>query len=518
MLWIGILIFALVIAVIILVNICLVRHYSDQEEREKLPTIITVLALTVAFLCVFLIPVDVWNVSTTTKDGVLAPGITIQMAQTRGTIIKVLYYVLYCLLFIFGFVLIPFAYFWYEEDDLDITFGRRFLGALKYSVFFLIAIIIILIIGLFLGRMPQKKGETVATWVAHLFDTQHAGEGAILFTLAILTVLGLVVWCIYSACGLSWLPISLLRMGPATIRERQEVINTRLAVTREQQRSIRAKYALSDRRAMTRRDRSDLQGLLRQERALKGAQDANQKPTLAEKCAKWTKPLRILGAIIFGAVSLLIVVSLVLTTIAKAKQHWGGLMLRVPALPNPIDLALTALARAFPMDYIFFSLLILFLVAATLSAIVAIGVFKLYKIAPHRTVPQGLLLLAALLLLAIFAINMEMFTLAPQYASFGNQVYLNRTAPHANTSDTAVVTRGPCSLQTAGNATCIMTQLGTTMNRIITSMPFFGVIFFYSNFLFFLCALLGVLVSLCRKRRERYAAGRAGDEEDEDDV
>lgn len=56
---------------------------------------------------------------------------------------------------------------------------------------------------------------------------------------------------------------------------------------------------------------------------------------------------------------------------------------------------------------------------------------------------------SALLMFIILALNMEITTLAPQYANWGSQVYIPENSTQLN----------PCSLD-APEADCTMTQIG----------------------------------------------------------
>ena len=51
---------------------------------------------------------------------------------------------------------------------------------------------------------------------------------------------------------------------------------------------------------------------------------------------------------------------------------------------------------------------------------------QVFKIRPRRTPPQPLLLACVLLMLIMLVMNVEVLTLAPQYATFGSQQYIVR--------------------------------------------------------------------------------------------
>lgn len=58
--------------------------------------------------------------------------------------------VCYGLITLFSFILIPFAYFFYEEYDEDQSIKDRIFGALKYTMFFVMISFLLSMFGLFL--------------------------------------------------------------------------------------------------------------------------------------------------------------------------------------------------------------------------------------------------------------------------------------------------------------------------------------------------------------------------------
>ena len=69
---------------------------------------------------------------------------------------------------------------------------------------------------------------------------------------------------------------------------------------------------------------------------------------------------------------------------------------------------------------------------------------------------------------------MELFTLSPQYATFGNQRF-SRNSPQGDI---------PCKLSLISNRQideCIMSNVSKFYNRISISLPFFSTIFYLAN-------------------------------------
>ena len=92
-----------------------------------------------------------------------------------------------------------------------------------------------------------------------------------------------------------------------------------------------------------------------------------------------------------------------------------------------MDLLLVCAQQIFPMDYILYTLMVLFLLFCSMSGIRNIGIrcccLVLYKIRAWRTPPRGMLLAVLVLMLIIMSQNVIMFSLVPDYTMFGNQHY-----------------------------------------------------------------------------------------------
>ncbi|KAJ4457938.1 putative serine/threonine protein kinase [Paratrimastix pyriformis] len=497
------------------------KHYftKDKDQFEKFPFVVVVLALTITSLCVFLVPVDTFNVSTMTDPatGMLYPDLSIEGAASRGTVVKIMYYVLYGVLFVFAFGVVPFAYFFYEEGDSETTFRQRLRRSLLFTSFFLLFVLIILVVGLFFRPAPDDFSKKSASdWINRLFDTRNAGDGAILFCLAILTLVGLVIWCTYTAFGLAILPVKLLRFnGRSTMTD--DEIQRQLIINREQARAIETKYDRSERR--TRQDIKAYYQTRKRERELQAAADDRiQSGSKCEACwNEFMMPFRVVFGILSALFTLLLVISVVLTSLDKALNQWAGWMTDRPKIPNPIDITLVALAKVFPLDYVFLGILILYVFLASLVGFTHIGIrflwIKLFSIKKHKSQPQGLLLMAALMMFVMLSLNVEFSTFAPQYTTFGSQVSFD----YVNGTKSATATA--CSLTHITNETCIMTQLGTMYSRINLSMSFFGTVFFFSNFVFVAAVLGGIPIALCCCQKKRGGRSKsAGEDAAEEDA
>jgi len=227
------------------------------------------------------------------------------------------------------------------------------------------------------------------------------------------------------------------------------------------------------------------------------------------------KPFVFLFGFIFIMISALIVTSIILTNIDKAVNSGNfcgaqcGFVLAYPKIFNPLDTLFTILARFFPLDYVLVGSMILYIFISTLSGIVRIGIrflwIKLYTIRKHGTAPQGLLLATIILMLAVLALNMELTTLSPQYASFGSQVFLNSTSGKVES----------CSLEAPPNL-CTMTQIGAFTTRISLRTNFFAMIYYYLSWAFIAAALIGFIVALVKGRTSNIETKEEDSDSDEE--
>lgn len=198
-------------------------------------------------------------------------------------------------------------------------------------------------------------------------------------------------------------------------------------------------------------------------------------------------PFRMVIAIALVLLSLLIVVSLTITVIDKFQNSACGpscgYALGRTHILNPIDEALKGVAKAFPIDCFFFGGLVMYIFLACVSGVVGLGVrfmvWRLYSIQKGRTLPNAYMLAAWIFQLMTLTLNMQVLTLAPSYATFGNQFYLNTTSGERQACDTDLIGR------LDDHRFCVQTQVATFINTMGVETPFFSVILFYGN-LFFL--------------------------------
>jgi LMBR1 domain-containing protein 1 len=484
-------IFAAVVVGVLLLNFIIVKYFNSRYDSETFPTIVSIFALTLTLLCVMIIPVDIYAVSLKNED--------------INSVISVLYYIFYAGILATCFVIIPFVYFFYEAYDPEGTTGKRIVDGCKYTVALLVVVVVLFVVGLFLkpGEKPTG-GDPFWVWANKLLDTENSGAGAITFAIACLSLIGLVSWCFYTAFGLSFFPIGM-------IRGRRRLMDEKRRYDEEAEDAREKVKFIDDKKKKSRRDQQDREKLLRRERALSRRADRVEESGCCYKCLQCLRPLTFIFGIIFLLFTLLIVVSTVLTSLDKILNSFCGakcgFILSHPQIFNPLDELLVILSKYFPVDYVLMALIILYIYFATLSGITNMGIrflwIKMFTFKKRATPPQGLLLASVILMLSILVLNLQVLTLAPRYTTFGSQTFQwqNMTEPAL------------CNFDSIEDTDCAPTQLSTIWSRLGLKISFFGVVFYWSNWAFVAFFLVGLLVAACRNRKSNI--DEYSDDEDE---
>ncbi|PRP79481.1 LMBR1-like region-containing protein, partial [Planoprotostelium fungivorum] len=503
-------IFGLIILALVAFSFGVTKWYEDRSDSEKIPTLITVVSLSLILFCVFLIPIDIYTASST-QDGEGKVILNQGEIDRNNTFVKIGYYVLYALVLLFGFVLVPFAYFYYEEDDEDITLGAKVWAGCKYTIFTVVIVTVFLVVGIILFVVkPTEKPTTdnAKLWVQHILSNT-APEAAVSFAIASMATIGFLVWISYTAYGLAALPIELIR-GRLVKAEDASNLQSDLNSTREKKRKIQSKYLGGKR--ISKRDESTLGLLDRKERVLSRQGERLHSQSIWYKIYAIFKPFFFIFGIIFLLFSILIWLSILLTSIDKAVNSYKlcsssaacGFVLKNPEYFNPVDILLTKAAKFFPLDYVIVALIVIYVFLCTLSGIVKIGIrflwIKLYELRRGASPPQGLLLAAVMLMLAILALNIEITSLAPQYTTFGTQRY-NYTYVDGNNNNASQIK--PCDFNSPIDA-CHMTQISQIVNRISIRTSFFGVIYFVATWIFLAFFVISIFIASFKRKASNF--------------
>lgn len=530
LIWVA---YAVAVALVLLVAIVTTFTWQAPRDRSAIVSIVAVLSLTSLLATVFLLPVDIALVSATTSTALGAKKDWATPERVDGILLtlKIVYYTLYSLDSLLCLVVIPFAYFWYEEyDEVDEeegtrTLGNRLWGALKYTLSFIVLVVILFLIGFFVPAAGTHKGKHMdLDYFKHLLS-ENKGEKALTFALGLLMTLGTLLYILYTGAGLALLPVSFIKSAPSiSAPQLSETTASALERNRERQRQLEMRNAGRS-NGMPQKDQRELEALMREERTLvrreRLAADARGEGHSVVFKA-WTKvqavfrPLKLLGGILLLLVAILVWVSMLITGIDKAansvcKQHCGYILGHINVF-QPINWIFIQSAKAFPVDYVLMAFLVLFFFSSSIAGIASVGIrflwVRIFQIRKGRTAPQALLIATVMLALIILAVNYAIAMLvAPQYAIYGTQTFcVNPTRhpgeqPDCSEHPEMVV---PCSEALESKAAkdvCTPSVMSTFLNRVTLNWPVFGAVDFWAQFAFLAVFLIVFVTSLFRTPR-----------------
>lgn len=175
-------VYAVVLVLIVAIASIFIYVYQASRERSAAVTIVCIFTLASLLATVLLLPVDVALVSSTTssKLGRRKDWATQNAVDNITLTLRIVYYTLYSLDAILCLIVVPFTYFWYEEyDEVESeegrqTLGTRFWGALKYTIAFILLVVIIFLVGFFVPVAKDRKGAHYdLDFFKHILDTQN---------------------------------------------------------------------------------------------------------------------------------------------------------------------------------------------------------------------------------------------------------------------------------------------------------------------------------------------------------
>ncbi|KAE8376191.1 putative lysosomal cobalamin transporter [Aspergillus bertholletiae] len=539
------------IVVTILVAVASVFIYVYQTPRDRCPsvTLTCIVAITTLLATVLLVPVDVALVSSTTYPalGRRKDWATQSEVDMMLLCLKVTYYFLYSLDAILCLIVIPFIYFWYEEyeevapESEEYSFGLRVWTAFRYTISFIAIVVVLFLVGFFVPVAKDGYGGGDGLDYFKKLLTESRGERALTFALGLLITIGLCLYVLYTSTGLALFPIALIK-GSSSVASPTSTATTavQLGSNRERQRQLEGRCR-GNPGLLSSKDRRELDTLVREERTLIRRQrlaDESQGKDQSRPTRLWLKieaifhPFRLLSGVILLFIALIIWISMLLTAVDKAKnslckQRCGYILGHINVF-NPVNWVLVQSAKVFPVDYVIFTILVLFLFSSSIVGVSAVGIrffwIRIFQIRKGYTSPQALLLSTAMLILIMLALNYSTsMILAPQYATYGPQTFcdreLNLSGNQPDCSGSKHLIK-PCSEvadSLSAKKVCTPSVASTFLNRVTMNFPFFGAIFFWIQFAFLGIYLLVMATALLRspKLDEQQLDEDAEEEEEE---
>ncbi|EEH33619.1 hypothetical protein PAAG_04669 [Paracoccidioides lutzii Pb01] len=489
-------VYAIVVVILIAVASIFFYVYQTPRERSAYVTAVCIFTLTALLATVLLLPVDVALVSSTTssKQGRRKPWATQDEVDKITYSLTVVYYSLYSLDAVLCLLVVPFTYFWYEEYDEVAaeeglqTWGKRFRGAFKYTIAFILFAVTLFLVGFFVPVARNREAPNFDLDYFRKLLTENHGERALTFGLA-------------------------QPSKPAHASRLEENI--------ERQRQLEGRCG-GNLDTLSSKQRRELDSLVREERTLRrrqrlAAEAQQDRGTWLLKA--WFKisaifrPLKLLGGLLLLGIAVLIWCSMLLTGIDKAnnsvcKGQCGYILGKINIF-NPINWAFVESAKTFPVDYVLFVLLVLIFFCSSIVGIAAIGVrffwISIFQIRKGHTSPQALLIATVMLTLITLALNYSIsMIVAPQYATYGPQTFCDHPPEYPGEQPDCTGLEPlikPCSeLAESPSAKniCTPSVVSTFLNRITLNFPVFGIFDFWAQFFFLGFSLIAFLVMLFR--------------------
>lgn len=177
LIWVA---YAVAIVLLLAIAIIFVYLYQAPQDRAASVTAVCILTTSALLATVLLMPVDVALVSSTSlsSQGRKKDWATPDKVDSILYTLKIVYYTLYSLDAVLCLLVVPFTYFYYEEYDEDAaehgeqTFGQRFWGAFKYTIAFIVFVVIIFLVGFFVpaAKWAKHDGRLDLDYFKHLLQ------------------------------------------------------------------------------------------------------------------------------------------------------------------------------------------------------------------------------------------------------------------------------------------------------------------------------------------------------------
>lgn len=348
--------------------------------------------------------------------------------------------------------------------------------------------------------------------IIHLVETTKF-QDALNMVLTILTTGGFLNIAFYTASGIFSWPIGLF-LGTSSIANRFTAVNDREVLLRMRINTLQEKLRVG-RLTPTEREQlveaeNQLREVEREEIALSGYSSS-----MTYKLRRCIRPLQILVGSMFGLLSIVLVVTLIMVNIDRILHGAGpkqGYILLQPWIFNPLEYLYTKVQGLLFIGPLPLLIVTCFLVVATISGIRNLGLWflfaRLHRVKVGRTQPQALLFFCITIMLAALSFNLILYSMTTQYVTFGNQNF-----NHQGPNGTLIVE--PCNLSNY-HQDCILTRSSILLMRMMSQVWIFGAVFYWLSWVFVLVSSISFIAYLVRGKREATHGLVSDDNEFED--
>ncbi|CAI5721410.1 unnamed protein product [Peronospora destructor] len=447
------------------------------------------LALYMSLLCLFTAPIDVY---------LLENALPHIPANIRA--LRVMYQVYFTTFVLYSSIGAPLAYHYAKQTEvahLTLRFSAkdRLYAAAKRTACFLLGLSLLLVMFMVI-LLCGKPASSDIDWLRPLLKFSSDLETFLRLLVGICALTGMYLWLVVCSRGLASVPLVGLLMEDHSIDENMTMFEELLQenametqATKQTRETILQRYAVEQQ--MSGADQRRLSQLKTREKLLeerRGVLRLNvQKFATTGKLSCW----KILIGVILMILSLLIVISMLITSIDKMthSDFNRGFLVNAPAFLNPMDLVLVLASRVFPLDYMVFAVLFVYLLTVSLIVLKRHGLqflcFRLGRLQPRLTSPATMTMLSLVLMQVAMLGLFALLTLAPQYSTFGHQMFADESGRVISCTLEEAVNAAATAAQSGGLPThCRMTQLARFYNALAVELPMFGTAFFAGQFLF----------------------------------
>jgi LMBR1 domain-containing protein 1 len=414
---------------------------APLQITSRFVSIVCVLALYTALLCLFTAPVDVFLLEN-----------ALPHVHANANALRILYQVYLGILAVYTFVGAPLVYNYARQTEIaHITMlfrpRQRLAVAVKRTLCFLLGLGVLLALAMAL-LLCGKPTSSDIDWLKPLLHLSTDLAALFRLVIGILVLSGVYLWVFVCARGLACVPLVGLLMEDHGENENKTTFEDLLRenametqATDQTKDTILKRYVVDQR--MSRLDSERLEQLRLREQLLKDRRavlHANlERFSQTNRWGCWRVPL----GLVLLLCSLLLLVSMLITSLDKMvhSSFAKGFLLDAPRFPNPIDGLLVLASRSFPLDYILFGLVFVYFFAVSFIVLLRHGVrvlcFRLDRLQPRLTSASTMTMVSLIMIYLAIVGLFSVLTLAPQYATFGHQRYAD--------PETGVVL--PCTLR-----------------------------------------------------------------------
>jgi hypothetical protein len=472
-------VFPALLLLVVLASYAVVRYFSEEHSLSWVP----IVGLVFTFLTFAVVPLDVMNVA------------AIGGVSTHFTIL--LYNASYMISFLLVTIFLPFA-FWYlrgpqgDGDPGEYRAQRSQYAALRTLPGALLATGVVVLGVMLQGKEPTPTTPYEQVWYDQVYHHSSDLSKVIRFIVAAIGLIGIVPFTVYTAYGLTYLPIACL-WGAVTDYE------VRLTI-RGMSRALEVVTGL-----LQGSDDYKRQGLRNKQRVLSSkVQRLSMAPGASGEIHSPLHDivLRLVGVVLMF-ISLFLVGAVAISRLDMVLHSSCGsdcaYLVKESPWPNPFDDLLMDSTMHSPADVVLLVMYLGYIAAAGWAGVSMLSPLRLCRVRRRATSPQALVVVLALLICTVTAFSIQLVYVAPRFFSFGGQTILG--------------TNVPCSLVTLNVHTdCRLTELVRIVHGVTLEYPILGMVNFHAAWLFIVVFLLSFVNRLTSWRPTGFAEYDSGGE------